>query len=197
MTDQQRQELLDNFLTGLAQLRVETAELRASQATTDATLAKQIAENRKGFAEQRKQMDNVMRGLGYTAEGLAIPSIKTILVKQFGMESVVENARRIKGERMCEYDVLGYANSTTNLAIVAEVKNRANDAAIDQVLEQITEFHSFYPEHRDKKVQGLLAAVNFPPDVKKRALDSGLHIAILEDDLFTLQDPKGFVAKSY
>ncbi|MBF0353089.1 MAG: hypothetical protein HQM11_18815, partial [SAR324 cluster bacterium] len=71
-------------------------------------------------------------------------------------------------------------------------KSHLRDDGIDQLLENMRQFHRFFPEHQDKKVYGILAGVDVSRDVKKRAAQEGVYLALIHDDLFDLKVPAHF-----
>ncbi|MCB1822566.1 MAG: hypothetical protein KDI73_13470, partial [Candidatus Competibacteraceae bacterium] len=48
------------------------------------------------------------------------------------------------------------------------------------------------PEHRDKALYGILAAVDIPEALISQVLAQGLYLAQIHDDLFEMQVPDDF-----
>lgn len=53
------------------------------------------------------------------------------------------------------------------------------------------------PEHRRKTFQGMIACVSGTADLKRKVLENGWHLARSGDELFGLETPENFIAKSY
>lgn len=51
--------------------------------------------------------------------------------------------------------------------------------------------------HRDKKLYGILAAVDIPRDVRAKVLRSGIYLARIHDEEFELEVPEGFEPRAY
>jgi hypothetical protein len=65
------------------------------------------------------------------------------------------------------------------------------------LLRTLEVFPTFFPEHRGKKLYGILAAVDIPDELRPGVLQHGLFLARIHDDLFELQVPEGFEARSF
>jgi len=111
----------------LAELATAQAELTAAQKETDKQL-KEVSQQQKENAQQQKETerrqqetDRQLRELGKQigglgakfgsfTEGLALPSMETILRQRFGMEVVSPSVRVSKDGQHLEIDVLAYTN---------------------------------------------------------------------------------------
>ena len=96
-----------------------------------------------------------------------------------------------------EIDVLAYANSEVNEAYVVEVKSHVKEESIDQLRTILERFRRFFPEHKDKMVYGILAAVDCSDELRKRILKAGFYVARIHDEVFELDVPANFRAKAY
>ena len=93
--------------------------------------------------------------------------------------------------------MLAYANSAINEVYIVEVKSHLREEGIAQIQKTIKSFRTFFPEHRDKKVYGIMAAIDMSKTLKKRALALGLYTAIIHEEIFSIEVPKHFKAKAY
>lgn len=154
-------------------------------------------QNEQLVADLGQQIGGLGRKFGGFTEGMAFPSMEKILRKRFGMEVITTRVKaRQKGE-MLEIDVLAYANHHKNEAFVVEVKSSLKDDGIDQILKILKKFPDFFPEHRGKKLYGILAMVDAPADVRARALREGLYLARIHDETFEIQVPESFVPRAF
>lgn len=158
---------------------------------------KQRKETDKQLKELGKQIGGLGRKFGSFTEGLALPSMTKILREKFHMEVISPSVRVSKNDMDAEIDVLAYANSTINEAYVVEVKSHLREESISQLKEIMANFRLFFPEHKDKKVYGIIAAVDISKALKKRVLDAGFYVARIKDDTFSLDTPKAFKAKAF
>lgn len=182
-------------------------ELTASQKETDRRMQetdrrmqetdRYMKETSREIRELGKQIGGLGKKFGSFTEGLALPSMERILTKQLHMEVVTPSVRIHKAEESLEIDVLAYANSDLNKAYIVEVKSHPRQEAIDQIVTLLQRFREFFPEHRDKIVYGILTGVDWVAEVKAKALATGLHVATIHDDIFSLQSPAGFQPKAW
>jgi hypothetical protein len=131
------------------------------------------------------------------AEGLALPSMTKILRERFKMEVISPSVRVSKNGIECGCDVLAYSNSTINEAYVVEVKNHLREESIMQLKTLMGTVRALFPEHADKKLFGIIAAVDMSEMLKKRVLEAGFYVARIQDETFSLESPSGFQAKCF
>ncbi|WP_044033874.1 DUF3782 domain-containing protein, partial [Microcystis aeruginosa] len=109
----------------LAELATAQAELTAAQKETDKQLKetdiilKEVSQQQKENAQQQKKTDRQLKELGQQigglgakfgsfTEGLALPSMETILRQRFGMKVVSPSVRASEDGKHLEIDVLAY-----------------------------------------------------------------------------------------
>jgi hypothetical protein len=171
-------------------------------------LLKEIAQQQKDNAEQQKATDRQLKELGKQigglgakfgsfTEGLALPSMETILRQQFGMEVISPSVRVSKEGKHMEIDVLAYANGERNTAYIVEVKSHAREDSITQLKNILQRFRRFFPEHKDKHLYGILASVDLSNDLREKILQEGLYVARIHDQVFELDIPDNFQAQTY
>jgi hypothetical protein len=153
---------------------------------------RQIQETGRQLRELGKQIGGLGAKFGSFTEGLALPSMETILRDRFGMEVISPSVRVSKAGQHMELDVLAYANGPINQAYIVEVKSHAREAAIAQLKTQLRRFRDFFPEHRDKQVYGILAAVDMSDALRDQVLREGIYVARIHDDVFELDTPDNF-----
>jgi hypothetical protein len=197
------------------------AELTAAQKETDRQLKevsqqqketelllKEVSQQQKENAQQQKKTDKQLKELGKQigglgakfgsfTEGLALPSMETILRQRFGMEVISPSVRVSKEGQHLEIDVLAYTNGELNTAYIVEVKSHARQEDITQLKSILQRFRRFFPEHKDKKLYGILAAVDLSPELREKILQEGLYVARIHDQVFELDIPDNFQAQTY
>ncbi len=195
------------------------AELTAAQKETDKQLKevsqqqketelllKEVSQQQKENAQQQKETDKQLKELGKQigglgtkfgsfTEGLALPSMETILGQQFGMEVISPSVRVSKEGQHLEIDVLAYSNGELNIAYIVEVKSHVRQEDITQLKSILQRFRRFFPEHKDKKLYGILAAVDLSPELREKILQEGLYVARIHDQVFELDIPDNFHLK--
>jgi RecB family endonuclease NucS len=108
------------------------------------------------------------------------------------MEIISPIVRASKEGRHVEIDVLAYANGNLNTAYVVEVKSHTREDSIAQLKRILQRFRSFFPEHGDKQLYGILAAVDMSPELREKTLQEGFYVARIHDEIFELDTPENF-----
>ncbi len=205
----------------LAELATAQAELTAAQKETDKQL-KEVSQQQKETDRQLKETDRQQKeterrqqetdrqlkelgrqigGLGAKfgsfTEGLALPSMEKILRQRFGMEVVSPSVRVSKDGKHLEIDVLAYTNGELNTAYIVEVKSHAREESITQLKSILQRFRSFFSEHKDKKLYGILASVDLSNELREKILQEGFYVARIHDQVFELDIPDNFQPRPY
>ena len=200
-------QLLAELATAQKETDLLLKEVSQQQKETD-LLFKEVSQQQKENAEQQKATDRQLKELGKQigglgakfgsfTEGLALPSMETILGQQFGMEVISPSVRVSKGGQHMEIDVLAYANGELNTAYIVEVKSHAREDSITQLKSILQRFRNFFPEHKDKRLYGILASVDLSNELRDKILQEGLYVARIHDQVFELDIPNNFQAQSY
>ena len=209
MTDNELKELVASIAIAQKETdkrlskRIEETDKRLSKRIeeTDKHLSKRIEEIDLQLSKQIKALGKQIGGLGQKfgsfTEGLALPSMQKILQHKFKMEVVSPSVRVNKNGKEIEIDVLAYANSSINEVYIVEVKSHLREDGIKQLQSIMNNFREFFPEHSDKKVFGVIAAVDMSKRLKQRLLSLGFYTAKIKDDIFSLDVPDDFRAKAY
>jgi hypothetical protein len=175
------------------QLKETALLLREKSLETD----RKFQETDHQLKELGKQIGGLGSKFGSFTEGLALPSMEAILQQRFGMTVVTPRVRaRQKGAHM-EIDVLAYANGDINRAFLVEVKSHPREEAITQLKTTLSRFRDFFPEHGDKQLYGILAAVDWSEAVKAQAIAEGLYVARIHDDVFDLEVAPDFQPRAF
>ena len=153
---------------------------------------RQFKETDRKLKELGKQIGGLGEKFGSFTEGLALPSMERLLRERFGMEVVSPSVRVSKDGRHLEIDTLSYANGLINAAYIVEVKSHLREEAIAQLRTLLESFREFFPEHRDKQLYGILAAVDCSEALRERAMREGFYVARIHDNVFELNVPDDF-----
>ena len=183
-----------------AQLVGSQAQLTESQAQLTESQA-QLTESQKETDLQIKELGKQIGGLGNKfgsfTEGLALPSMQTILREQFGMEIISPSVRVKKSGENLEIDVLAYTNGDINKAMIVEVKSHVEEKSIAQLVKILEKFRTFFPEHQNKQVYGILAGVDMSEEMKNMAIEAGLYVAKIQDEVFQIDTPPSFEPRAW
>ncbi len=190
------------------------AELTAAQKETDRQLKetdrqlKEVSQQQKENAQQQKKTDRQLKELGQQigglgakfgsfTEGLALPSMETILRQRFGMKVVSPSVRASEDGKHLEIDVLAYTNGELNIAYIVEVKSHVRQEDYYSIKKYFATVSPLFPEHKDKKLYGILAAVDLSPELREKILQEGLYVARIHDQVFELDIPDNFSPQTY
>ena len=184
----------------LAELATSQSELTAAQKETDLQL-KEVSQAQKATDRQLKELGKQIGGLGSKfgsfTEGLALPSMEKILRQRFGMKVVSPSVRASEDGKHIEIDVLAYTNGNLNTAYIVGVKSHVKEDSITQLKSILQRFRTFFPEHKDKQLYGILVAVDMSLDLREKTLQEGFYVARIHDQVFELDIPENFQPQSY
>ena len=68
---------------------------------------------------------------------------------------------------------------------------------ITQLKSILQRFRSFFPEHKDKKLYGILASVDLSNELREKILQEGFYVARIHDQVFELDIPDNFQPRPY
>ena len=146
-------------------------------------LGQELGQQIKELGQQIKELGQQVGGLGekfgtYT-EGLAETGIRKLLKERFGANAVTIGYEMTKNGETMELDGYGYSNTGHDTVYVVEIKSKLRRRGINQLLKTLRRFPEFFPEHRGKKLYGVLAVADVSKEVAAKALERGLYLARL------------------
>ena len=161
----------------------------------------ELAEFQKETARQIRELGKQLGGLGDKfgsfTEGLALPSMTKILTRDFNMSVIAPRVRARDNGHSMELDVLAWSKDPAGDAVVVEVKSHLREDGLEQIRRILRDFRDFFPEHAQRKVYGILAAVDVPDNLREKVLREGIYLAKIHDGQFELQVPESFQARSF
>lgn len=169
----------------LKELFAQVAQAQAEAAQAQAQVALAQAETNKQIDRVDKQLGDLGNKWGRFTEGLAFLSISRLLDEHFGMPKAQLRVRSKLNGNTLELDVLGYNEEA---ACVVEVKSHLREDGVKQILNTLSQFPKFFPEHGDKRLYGMIAAVDFPEALKDRVKKAGLYLARVQDETFEFEE---------
>ena len=193
MTDDELKQLVASLAIAQKKTDKQFKETDKQIKKTD----KQIKETSKQLKELGQQIGGLGKKFGSFTEGLALPSMTKILRERFKMEVISPSVRVSKNGIDAEIDVLAYANSAINEVYVVEVKSHLREEAITQLNNLMANFKTLFPEHKDKKLYGIIAAVDMSEILKQRVLSAGFYMARIQEETFSLDVPDDFQAQCF
>ena len=202
----------EQVLELIGKLSQEVRELRESQQKSQQETNRLIQETDKQIQKTDKQIQKTgqqikevsaqIGGLGNKfgrfAEGMAFPTMEKILRQRFGLETIALRVKRKRkqGDEL-ELDVLAYSNSDKKEVFVVEIKSHLQQRELTQVLKTLAQFPEFFPEHSDKKLYGMVVAVDASKEMQQKVIEEGLYLALTHDEQFDLQIPEHFQPRCF
>jgi hypothetical protein len=200
-TIEELRDLVAQSILSTEAFKLSTEAFKAQMAASQEAADRRAAEADIERKELRQQIGGLHNKFGSFTEGLLLPSVKKVLSEDLGLEHVSERTksnRKIEGKKtFMELDAFGYSNGSENIACIAEIKSHLREDGIEQILRQLQDFPAFFPNHADKRLYGLIAAVDAPDSLKERVWKEGLYLILVHDDTAALTLPQGFVPKNY
>lgn len=187
------QEQFTQVILAQAETDKQLTQLTLAQTKTD----KQLKETDKQLQELGKQLGGLGNKFGSFTEGMAFPSMTKVLREHFKMEVIATRVKSTHNKKSLEVDVLAYANSEINEVYIVEVKSYAKPESIEQMLKTLEAFPQMFPEHNDKRLYGILAAMDLQENLKEQLSQAGIYLALIHDEVFQLQIPAGFQPRCF
>ncbi len=159
---------------------------------------KKFQETDRMITNLGKEIGGLGKSIGNIAEGLSYPSLANELIEKFNVEFVAPNVEKRMGNEVLELDVFAYSNSTKNELFVIEIKTNLNETAIEQLSKSVNKIKKFFPEHKDKKVYGIICAIKASKKLREEVQKKGFYFATVQDGFFKIiEQPKETPVKSF
>lgn len=144
-----------------------------------------------------RQVNNLTRQLGGFTEGIAFPSIRKILMEHLHLDHISQRVLIRQNERYMQVDLLAFSRSNAKVVYVVEIKNRLTNSDIEDTVKKLAQFYHFFPEHQDKILYGIIAAMDVTEEMKEKVIAAGIYLAYLREESFRLEIPDGFQPKPF
>jgi hypothetical protein len=186
MTDQELRDLV---------ARLAQAQENAEKAREETE--KEMKRLLKVHAETSKIVGGLGNSMDWFTEDLIYPSLRKILFEQFKVDFTTESVRVYRHGTEMGLDAFGYSYGERSEAYIVKIEGTFGEEGFQQFLKTLQAFPRFFPEHADKPVYGLVAAVTMPENIRQRLLKAGIYVAHIHDNICTLRVPRGFKAKAF
>ncbi len=178
------------------QLQATDRQLRATDRQLQAT-DRQLQELARQAKRTQREIGGLANKFGGFTEGLAWPSLARIFEDRFHLDVSAPRIRARRNGDSIELDAFAYSNHGLDLALVAEVKSRFREEHLAAMKKKLASFPKFFPEHKNKELRGLVAAVDLPEHLAERVLRAGLYLARIRNDTFVLDLPDDFTPRCW
>ena len=169
-------------------LEAQAVRLAESRASVDAALR-----------ELSRQIGGLGNKFGTFTEGLMYSSLQRILRDRLGMQNlaIMPDRRRLPDGGELEVDMLGWTNGKDNRVTVVEIKSHLTRRDLDQFGKILRRLGDFFPEHKGKTAEGVVAAIGIRRPMADEVQRRGFHLATASDESFRLADTAGFRAARF
>ncbi len=191
--------ILGRFIvqTGAAMLRLDRAmeELKEEMSDFKNEMRSYKEENRLEQIKMNQRMGQLANKLGIVTESLVYPSIRRIIRQQFDLEAetiMVGVERQLKDGSFKEFDVIAIAGE---YAFLVSTKTTLRNQYVNEFVKDIPDFRKFFPEYKDKKLIGILAALVINKAQLRYAERKGFLVIGIGEEIMEVKNSKGFQPK--
>ena len=172
-------------------------ELAAAQKETDRQLKesaekldKQISRVDKQISRVDKQISDLGGAWGRFAEDLVAPACERLFLERgIPVNQVSQRVKRHHNGETIEIDVL-VINQGHVLAV--EVKSSLDASDVKEFIEDLQQFHTFFPEYADMQLYGAVAGIGIESDADRYAYKQGLFVLTQVGESITILNDEKF-----
>ncbi|MEM7180652.1 MAG: hypothetical protein AAF518_07055 [Spirochaetota bacterium] len=153
-------------------------------------------ESKQERIKLNKQMGELSNKFGTLAEDMVVPSLPRVIQEKFAIsiDYVYTNRYFKQGGRNKEFDAYAY---TEDYAFLNYTVTTLKTAKVDEMAKEIDDFRFFLPQHADKKVIGILAALRIPSNILRYAEKKGYLVLGLGEYQMEVKNQPNFVPKEF
>jgi len=155
-------------------------------AETDRRLDESIAKSRKESQESRKEFDERIKKLSEQIGGIGNNNgdvaeeffynglANKMSIGKFRFDSI---GKRVKEKRKNIEDEFDIILTNSNTVVVTEVKYKFHPDEVGKLLsKKIPNFKKLFPNYKNFKIYGAIAALSLPDDTKNIAIEKGFFV---------------------
>ncbi len=156
---------------------------------------RQVKETSREVKEICKRVDGLSSKWGRFVEGLLVPAVER-LFKERGIpvEKVSQRIKIHKNGDTMEIDIMVI---NREYVVLIEVKSTLSVENINEHLEKLARFKSFFPEYADRKVIGAVAGIVIDEGADRYAYKSGLFVIGQSGETVKILNDKNFIPRSW
>lgn len=152
---------------------------------------RRFEETSRELKEMGKRVDGLSSKWGRFVEGLLVPAVERLFKERgIAVEKVSQRIKIHKNGDTMEIDIMVI---NREYVVLIEAKSTLSVENVNEHLEKLARFKSFFPEYADRKVLGAVAGIVIDEGADRYAYKSGLFVIgqsgetvkILNDEKFT------------
>ncbi len=183
---------MTEFKNEMTEFKNEMTEFKNEMAEFKKNTAEFIEEMRQDRRAMNRKWGEIARKMGTMVEDLVHPSFKRIILETFDLEVEAQMflvERKLPDGREREFDAIALAQ---HFVFLNSTKATLRNKYVDEFITEIKEFREFFPEYRDKKIIGFIAALNIKPTQFKYAEKKGFFVLGVGDQIMEVKNSKKF-----
>ncbi len=200
--DELRQET-DKLRITMQESSIRMEESNASMEESNAPMEEGFADLRKSQQQLNKQLRELSCRLGTVVEDLVAPSLGRIFFEVTDLPEGSEILINVRIKRrhpvtreIREFDAIVESDK---YLLVNETKSTLKPEDIPQFLAVLTEFYTYFPEHKNKGllIIGAMSSMHLDESLITALSKQGLLALAIGDTITTLKNPEGFEWKVF
>lgn len=155
-------------------------------------LDKKLEKSSHEWDEIKKELGGIGKGNGEIAEDYFYDTLSASMeVAGLKFDYIDRNIHRKRNNTEGEFDIILYNNYKV---LIVEVKYRFRYSYVrDFYHEKLKRFRTLFPEYKNYKLYGAIAAFTFDKEVKKEASEYGFFIFSQHNEKFKVLNSKDFI----
>jgi hypothetical protein len=160
---------------------------------------RQIKETGRQIKETGRELKASITALtgkwGRFVEGLIVPSVKRLFKeREIEVEKVYQRVKAHKKGREMEVDILAIDKE---YAVLIEAKSTLSVQDINEHLDRLADFKTFFPEYGEKKAVGAVAGIVIEEGADRYAYHKGLFVIAQSGETVKILNDKKFKPKAW
>lgn len=162
---------------------------------TDRLLTEKFRETDQKIKEVTRAIGNLGGKWGEFVEGLLLPAVKRLFRERgIVLERIYRRAEVFRNGEKMEIDILAVNG---DYAVLIEVKSTLGIDDVNEHLERLAKFRSYFPEYADRRVIGAVAGIVIQEGVDLYAYRQGLFVIGQSGDTVKILNDKKFKPKEW
>lgn len=156
---------------------------------------RQFKETSRELKEIGKRVDGLSSKWGRFVEGLLTPAVERLFSERgITVEKVSQRLKAHKNGETMEIDIMII---NREYVVLVEAKSTLSVDNVNEHLDKLARFKSFFPEYADRKVIGAVAGIVIDEGVDRYAYKSGLFVIGQSGETAKSLNDKKFIPRSW
>ena len=162
---------------------------------TERLLKEQGQETDRQIREVNKKIGDLGGKWGLFVENMVAPACETIFLKRgIPVHQVSQRVKKRLNGQTLEIDVLV---TNENHVLIVEVKSSLGVNDIKEMIEDLREFRTFFPEYSQKQLYGAVAGIEIEEGADKYAYRQGLFVLAQAGETVSILNDSTFQPKNW